>query len=111
MKSELVERLRKTEDYSLSNLTENKKDQVVAWICSNILPRKMPLYRFSSYRLKHLLQEDTNIYVTNDRFKEIMLLCGFYPVNANDINWFYRISMKSPAIRKHQEEVKSDSRG
>lgn len=90
-----------------SALAENEKNQVITWICSNILPRKTPLYRFSSYGLKHLLQEDTNIYVTNDRFKEIMLLCSFYPVNANDINCFYCISMKSPAIRKHQEKVKA----
>lgn len=73
-------------------------EKVCNWIHSNIHPRKTPLNGRSSYGIKHILERDTGIYLTNNEFKDAMLLCGFFPVNPNELNWRYRISSRSPAF-------------
>lgn len=71
---------------------------VLNWIRQNILPRKTPLLSNSSYGLKHMLERDTDIYMTNNQFKDAMLACGFLPVNERELNWHYCISRRSPAF-------------
>ena len=62
------------------------------------LPRKTPLLSNSSYGLKHMLERDTDIYMTNNQFKDAMLACSFLPVNERELNWHYCISRRSPAF-------------
>ena len=45
-----------------------------------------------------MLERDTDIYMTNNQFKDAMLACGFLPVNERELNWHYCISRKSPAF-------------
>ena len=59
---------------------------------------KTPNYEKTSYGLKHILQRDTGLYLTNNEFKDAMLLCGYEPVNPDTINWNYCISKRSPAF-------------
>ena len=74
------------------------QETVYAWIRENITPRKTPNRYRSSYGIKHILQGDTGIYLTNNEFKDAMMRCGFLPVDENTLNWTYRISQKSPAF-------------
>jgi len=79
---------------------ESEVKLVVEWIKNNIIPRKTPYRDRSSYRLKHLLEEETGLYTTNNQFKDAMLMCGFQPVNETAINWIFCFSAKSPCIRR-----------
>lgn len=67
---------------------------VMDWIAENILPRKRVLRGSSSYGLKHLLERDTGVYLTNDRFKAAMLLAGYLPADPDEVNWHYRIQLR-----------------
>ena len=71
---------------------------VCEWIRHNLMRRKTPNYDKTSYGLKHLLEQDTGIYLTNNEFKDAMLMCDYKPVNPNELNWCYCISKKSPAL-------------
>ena len=73
-------------------------DTVMGWIAESITPRKTPLDGHTSYGIKHLLEHDTQIYLTNNEFKDAMLQAGYKPVNPNELNWHYRISKKSKAF-------------
>ncbi|MBR0060268.1 MAG: hypothetical protein IJP68_02200, partial [Selenomonadaceae bacterium] len=61
-----------------------------------------PLPVPTSYGLKHYLQDEMDIYLTNNAFKDAMLQCGFEPVDWEELNWVYRISKKSPAFTKNR---------
>ncbi len=61
------------------------------WIRENIRPAKSILAGRASYGLKHILQDDTGVYLTNNQFKDAMLLAGYKPVDPNELNWRYRI--------------------
>ena len=82
----------------LTDLPEEQQKIVLDWIKNNILLRKTPNYRYSSYGIKHLLQADKNIYLTNNQFKDAMLMCAFYPANQKAVYWNFYISNKSPAF-------------
>ena len=84
----------------ITDKPEEEQQAVEAWIRENICPRATPNDRHTSYGIKHILQHDTDIYLTNNEFKDAMMRCGFLPVRENDLNWTYRISEKSPAFRK-----------
>lgn len=85
----------------LSDLDPEDQQMVINWIKRNLRPRKTELQSRSSYGIKHIIQEDTNIYMTNNQFNDAMLQCGYYPVNESELNWKYCLSKKSPAFRLH----------
>lgn len=60
------------------------------WIKKNIVPSDTP-YDGNNYSLKHLLEHDTGLYMTNNEFKDAMLLTGFLPVDPDALNWEYNI--------------------
>lgn len=61
------------------------------WIKKNFRPNKNSVCPSSSYGLKHLLQEETNIYLTNNQFKDAMWLAGYYPIDPDELNWHYNL--------------------
>ena len=77
---------------------DSEMDEVLDWIRVNFLPAKNVLHGHTSYGLKHILQDDTGIYLTNNEFKDAMMLCGYEPSNPNELNWHYRIKKRSPAF-------------
>lgn len=81
---------------------------VMKWIKENIFPRKSPLNTSSSYNLEEYMQADTGIYLSNNEFKDAMLLSGFEPVNPNELNWRYCISERSPVFDRFHDK-KSNS--
>lgn len=82
----------------LTDLPIHQQQIVIAWIKGNIVKRKTPNYNHTSYGIKHWIQGIFHIYMTNNQFKDAMLLCGFYPVKETELNWVYCISEKSPAF-------------
>lgn len=89
----------KDESRHFNELSEDEQDKVLAWIKANVKPRQTPLKYRTSYGMKHVLERRTNIYMTNNQFKEAMLRCGFYPVQIDALNWWYSISKASPIFR------------
>lgn len=69
-------------------------DKVARWINKNMVPARRKLNGHDSYGLKHVLQHDTGLYLTNNEFKDAMLLMGFAPVDPNALNWTYRAIFK-----------------
>lgn len=67
------------------------KKAVDGWIGKNIRTAKKILRGRTSYGMKHILEHDTGIYLTNNEFKDAMLLAGYSPVNPGELNWRYRI--------------------
>ena len=88
------------DDKLITNHSKEEVEMVCNWISENIYPRKTPMYDKTSYGLKHILESDTGLYLTNNEFKDAMLMCGFEPVNENELNWVYCISKKSPVFKK-----------
>lgn len=84
----------------LDQLDPKEQEIVLEWVRANFIPIKRANYKHSSYYLKHVMQYENGIYLTNNQFKDAMLICGFNPVDPNELNWRYRISEKSPAIQK-----------
>ena len=73
--------------------------QVVGkWIKNNIEHADHVLEGRTSYGIKHLLQHDTGIYLTNNEFKDAMLLAGFEPVDPDALYWEYRIFLTRDRI-------------
>ena len=89
------------DERTADNVDPETREFIIAWIKENIQPRatRLPI---SSYSLKHYLQGDTGIYLTNNQFKDFMLICGFRPVNRHWLNWDFRISRKSPIFKKQR---------
>lgn len=88
-----------TDGALLTDLPEEEQKLVLEWIRDKIRPIKGVNIHHSSYGMKHILEHDTGIYLTNNQFKHAMLISGHEPDNARRLNWLFRISEKSPAFR------------
>lgn len=86
------------DDGLLTDRPAEEQETALRWIRENIRPRKTPLRERTSYGIKHILQRDTGLYLTNNQFKDGMLLSGYEPTDPNELNWHYCISAKSPAF-------------
>ena len=74
----------------ITDTTPVEMKAVQEWIRDNIRPADT-VYERSSYGLKHFLEHDTGVYLTNNQFKDAMYLAGFMPEDENELNWSYRI--------------------
>ena len=83
--------------YEDSGLITSRNDvdirAIDTWIRENIRKARAIYMRRTSYGLKHVLEHDTGIYLTNNEFKDAMLLAGYLPVDASKLNWHYKIRM------------------
>lgn len=86
------------DDALVTDLDADTRRVVFAWILEMLTPRRTVNSRHTSYGIKHLLEKDTGIYLTNNQFKDAMLLCGYKPRNSSALNWCYTISETSPAF-------------
>lgn len=66
------------------------QEKLLDWISFNLSERKGFNYRFSSYRLKHLLP----FYVTNGEFKGAMLRLGYRVADKTLMNWNFNIYLR-----------------
>lgn len=83
------------DDKLITDLSFADQENVAQWIDDNIVPCGTPNIHLSSYSLKHMLEQDTGIYLTNNQFKDALLMEGYEPVNPDDLNWIYKISVKT----------------
>lgn len=72
---------------------------VFAWIRANLYYSRSSYNVRTSYGIKHILQQDTTIYLSNNQFKDAMMMLGFHPKNANVLNWQFNIKERSPAFK------------
>jgi len=79
----------------LSDIPKEEQEEVLSWISNGIHPRKTINRCCTSYGLKHVLQGDTGIYLTNNQFKDAMMISGYKTDNPNRLNWYFNISSKS----------------
>ena len=77
-----------------TDLSDNEQQKALDWVATYIKPIKSENRKHTSYGLKHLLEHDTGIYMCNNQFKHLMLICGYKPVRENALNWTFRISEK-----------------
>lgn len=85
--------------HHLTDLPIEVQDIVLDWIFWNFLPAQKLYPHQSSYSLKHVLQKRTQIYLSNNQFKEAMLIHGFWPRDLKEMNWYFYIQASSPAIK------------
>ena len=81
----------------LDDLTPDEQQAVTRWIRNSLVADENAT-TVSSYALKHLMTDETGIYVTNNQFKHAMLRCGFKPEHTGALNWVYALHRRSPAF-------------
>ena len=79
----------------ISDMSLEDAARVNNWIAKNITMYRLsfrPVERCNkdSYSLKHLLERETDLYLTNNQFKDAMLLAGFEPIDPNELNWRFK---------------------
>ena len=89
---------------TMNDLDEDTRYTVLEWIKWRIVPAKKFNFHHSSYGIKHRLQEELNLYLTNNQFKHAMLMCGYLPKDENETNWIYAISDKSPCFHSENDK-------
>lgn len=80
------------DDQLMTDCSEETQSAVQEWIKKHIQPSKRAVWR-NSYGLKHLLEADTGLYLTNNQFKHAMQIAGYSPVDPDELNWRYRIKV------------------
>ncbi|MBP1920965.1 hypothetical protein [Youngiibacter multivorans] len=80
-------------------LTDEDKETVIRWIEDNLIQSKTFNQAYTSYGLKHYMENDTGIYVCNGAFKGCMMMMGYEPKDIRTQNHIYKISSKSPGVR------------
>lgn len=88
------------DDALFTDLSAEDQKAALAWFNEHIAPIKSPNYRHSSYGLKHMLEKETSVYMTNNQFKHMMLMNGYKPKDHNDLNWHFCISEKKLVGKK-----------
>lgn len=80
------------DDDLLSDLPEECQKVARIWVMAYMIPTQTANKHYTSYGLKHILEHDTGIYMTNNQFKDLMLQMGHEPVDEHAVNWCFRIS-------------------
>ena len=87
---------------TLNELSERDKKRVLDWITRNIQFSGNG-DTISSYSLKHYMEYDIGLYTTNNQFKHAMHICGFTPVEYNELNWEYTVKSRRDPTSVMQE--------
>lgn len=72
-------------------MAPEKQAQILAWIRETFAPSEHRC-RLGSYVLKHHFERDA-FYVTNGQFKGAMLAAGHDPVDPNERNWVFQVTL------------------
>ena len=82
-----------------TDLSFEQQEILARWIAENIMSRKSVNNNYTSYGIKDIFEREKHFYISNNQFKDAMLLCGFLPVDETELNWRYCISEKSLAFK------------
>lgn len=75
----------------MSDLSEDVQRQVSDWIFGKLCKRDTHNYDHDSYELKHRIERELGIYLTNNQMKDAMLQEGFRPVISKLIRMMWQI--------------------
>lgn len=75
-------------DFMFSENHSEKSIKLSDWIKENTYPKRTLNEDASSYRVKHLAEEDLGFYITNDQLKYRMDEVGI-PHNWEEPNWYF----------------------
>ena len=78
------------------DLMPEEQEKALTWLRYNVIPAEKPLDGHTSYGMKHILEHRTKIYMTNNQFKEAMLICGCFPAETDELNWHFCMRKTSP---------------
>lgn len=81
-----------------NEIDPDEKNAAINWCKKNFISTKGFDTSSDSYGLKHILQGDTKLYLTNGQFKAAMLLAGFRCKDTAELNWCFNISRNSSAF-------------
>lgn len=93
------------DDDLISSRPKEIQEKVFDWIYQSLIPRKTVLKDTTSYGLKHKLDNEIGIYLTNNEFKDAMMECGYEPCDPNELNWHYCLSKKSPIFIRERQRL------
>lgn len=79
-------------------LSDTEVALVSSWIKDNIRHANGNFTGRTSNGLKHLLQQDCGVHLTNNQFKHAMLLAGYAPIDADELNWEFNIMLTKDII-------------
>ena len=79
------------DDELLDDLPKRQQKEVLRWLKDNIYERKTPNKLYHTYHLKHLIQWDTGIYLTENQMKDAMMKLGYYPNDKYERSWVFNI--------------------
>lgn len=85
------------DDDLFEDLPKRQRKEVIKWIEDNFYIRKTPNYNYHTYWLKHALQYETGIYITDNQMKDAFLRAGFYPLDKYDESWKFYLGVKNSA--------------
>ena len=83
----------------LHDLPYDEIARIGDWIKENIRHADAHGEAYNSYGLKHRMEREIGIYVTNNQFKHAMLLAGYRPHNPNVLNWEFDIELRKNDIK------------
>ena len=66
----------------MADLPEDVQRKVSDWIFGKLWKRETPNYDHNSYELKHQIERELGIYLTNNQMKDAMLQEGFTNVGT-----------------------------
>lgn len=101
----------KNDNALISDLPQEEQDKAIEWVGKYCREAKALNRNHTSYGLKDILAAYTGYYITNNQFKDLMLLCGYRPKNENEQNWEFFI--REAPIKQAQrdgEKARSDRR-
>lgn len=88
-------------------LPKDHQSFLLSWISNNLRPIESTNTRYTSYSIKHWIEEEyPNEYFTNGELKGAMLKANYRTNNENALNWCFNISERSPIIVKRKAQMK-----
>lgn len=81
----------KNDNALFSDLTQEQRDKALEWVEKYCKEAKTLNQNHTSYGLKDILSAYTGFYMTNNQFKDLMLLCGYHPKDEYEQNWEFYI--------------------
>lgn len=83
-----------------TKLPEEQQKVLLRWISENLTIRKTTNKDVgTSYGIKHIFERsEDGFYISNGQFKGAMIMAGFQPHDASEINPYYNISSLSPCF-------------
>jgi hypothetical protein len=93
------------------DLSAEQQAVLIGWIGDVLVPAQRVFHR-TSYGMKHdFEQERDGFYVKNGAFKGAMLAAGLRPVDANELNWRFRVKPARELDRWEKEKLRLIGRG